>query len=179
MTLANSTVIGFTRGPDESIAQFSTPGLAHAFPGVTTVALTNGPFAEHGSFDSPQISFVDPSLRDGHDAIAVVEHEGIAIGVSKKVESINRPGRAFVDGFDSLIPALNPDELAFPFISLILDPLGIGFSVTTGPADVARSVDDPDQSGILSILETDLCHAEGRGPDKIRPPPVMLLVFIT
>ena len=62
MTLANAAVIGFARGSDESITDFSTPGLAHAFPGVTTVALTDGPSAEHGSFDSPQIAFVDPIL---------------------------------------------------------------------------------------------------------------------
>ncbi len=61
-SLAHLTVVGFSVRADEASADFPAPDLAHALPGMTTVALADGPPGEDGFPDPAQIPLVNPSL---------------------------------------------------------------------------------------------------------------------
>jgi hypothetical protein len=62
------------------------PGLAHALTGVATVALADRILGKDTPADLAEVSLVNPSFRDGHDLIAVIEQEGVAVGMAEEGE---------------------------------------------------------------------------------------------
>ena len=103
---------------------------------------------------------MNPSLGNGHYLTAIVEHEGVAIGVSEEIEGMNGTGRKRVNRIDCFRAIFDPDESAVALGCLRLDPLRIGLSIALGTVNVAGSVYNPEQVGLFSMLKTNLSHAK-------------------
>ena len=142
-------VVGFAFGSDKRDADFTAPNGAHAFAGVAAVALAESVFVERPSADFSQVFFVNPSLADSHHIGAVIEHEAVTVGVAEEVEGDDVT--AAIDGRDGLIAGIDPDQFGVSFGGLFCDPLGIGLAIFLSANDVARFVNDPDQTGIFAM----------------------------
>ena len=51
-----------------------------------------------------------PGGGSGHDVVAIVEHERVAVRVAEEIEGLDRAARAGVDGADDLGGRVDPDE---------------------------------------------------------------------
>ncbi len=103
----------------------------------------------------------------------------MTVGMTEEIEGVDGAGREGINRFDCFLSAFDPDELAVALVRLRLNPLRIGFSITIGTVDISGPIYDPDQAGIFSMLKTNLSHAKGRGSDKVPPPSIVLLIFMT
>lgn len=87
--LANDGVEGFAAGTFEGDSDGAFPDGAHAFSGVAAPAFAIGVAVEDGGFDAWEVALVEDGGGCGHDFVAVIEHEGIAVGVAEEVECFN------------------------------------------------------------------------------------------
>ena len=114
--------------------------------------------------------------HDGHDFIAIVEHEGIAIRVADEIESLDRPTRTGIKGLDEAARTIEPDKGGVALGGKLGDPFGIWFTVLVAACLVAWLIDHPDERGGRAISRANLDHAQGRGPDEVSPPLVVLVL---
>ncbi len=85
LALADHGVNGFSFGALEREAKVSFPGVGHGFAGVAAPRFAIGVAGEDGGFEARYVAFVEPSGGCGHDFVAVVEHEGVFVGVAEVV----------------------------------------------------------------------------------------------
>lgn len=175
--LSDHGVICFSVSANESHPHAAAPDLAHALSGVATEALAHGSFGEDPAPEFAEFALVNPRFGDGHDRIAVIEEEGVAVGMAKEIEGRNGAARTRVDCRDGLGPAVDPDQGTIPLGGLFLNPRGIRFAVFPRPGKVTRSVNDPDELSLAAFPKSDPCHAQSGGPDEICPPFVMALAL--
>lgn len=168
-------VVGFSFGSDEGGAEGAFPDGGHAFAGVAAPALAEGVFVKGAAVDFAKVFFVNPSLADGHDVAAVVEHEAVSVGVAEEVEG-GDVAKA-IDGGNGLAASADPDESGFAFGSLFGDPFGVGFAVLPAAELVAVFVDDPGDGGAFAVGFFDFVHAHGGGADEVGPPAVVAIVL--
>ncbi len=136
-------IVSFTTGADEGVAEGFTPVCAHGFAGMAAIALADAVSVEDGTADFSEFFFVNPGLAHGHDITAVVEHEAVAVRVTKVIKGGDGARRVVIHGANSGGATIDPDEFDVSFGCVFSDPLSVGFFIFPSPEDVARFVDDP------------------------------------
>jgi len=174
--LADNDVSGGPASTHQRDAHGLFPCGAHAFPRVATPAFALGIARENAGFDAWKITLMEPSRGRGHDVIAVIKHEGVSIGVPKKVEGFDRTTRTGVEIFEEAARAIEPNQVDAALGSLLGNPREVRFAVFDAARLIAGFKNQPDDGGVRTMDETDLRHAEGGGTDEICPPPVVLIV---
>lgn len=96
------------------------PNGRHTFTCVAAPALAKGILREDAAVDLLEVSFVNPGLADCHYVTAVVEHEAVAVGVTKKIESNDISLE--VDRGNYLSASIDPNKLSISFDCLFFDP---------------------------------------------------------
>jgi hypothetical protein len=113
-------VVSFSLCANEGKSHMAFPDGRHAFTCMATPALAKGILREYSAVDLLEVSFVNPGLADCHYVTTVVEHEAVAVGVTKEIESNDIPLE--VDRGNRLIASIDPNKLSSSFDSLFFDP---------------------------------------------------------
>lgn len=173
--VGDRAVAGGFRVAPEGNAHDALPPAGHAGPRVAAEAPAVGPRGENVPADAVQVCFVNPFRGDGHDVVAVVQHPRKTVGMAEVVEGfheVSAEARGGIQRPDGLVRAVHPDELDLVLGSQVGNPAGIGLAVLPSPCRIARTVNDPGDSG-GGVLLLDLGDADGGGPYKVGPPVVM------
>ena len=168
-------VIGLSLGSNEGESESALPHGTHTLAGMAAPALAGGVFGKGSTANFAEIFFVNPSLANGHDVTAVVEHEAEPVGVPEEVEGADVA--ACVDGGDGLGAGADPDESGLSLGCLLGDPSGVGISVFTATADVAIFVNDPSDGDVIAVSFAEFIHAHGGSPDEVSPPTIVAILF--
>ena len=113
-------IVGFSFGANEGESHMAFPNGRHTFTCVAAPALAKGILREDAAVDLLEVSFVNPGLADCHYVTAVVEHEAVAVGVTKKIESNDISLE--VDRGNHLSASIDPNKSSISFDSLFFDP---------------------------------------------------------
>src|SRR5690606_16578102 len=110
LAAADHAVVGGAFGSLEFDSEDVFPDPAHAFGGVAAPAFAVAVLAEDRRADLRKVALVEPGSAGGHDVIAIVEHETVAVRVAEVVEGRDRAARASVERRNQGGAAIDPDQ---------------------------------------------------------------------
>ena len=99
---------------------------------------------------------MNPRFGNCKDLDAIVQHEGVRIGVAEVAEGLDGTCWVLVDGGDGLVSRVGPNQLHAVVESEAFHGLEVEFAVIRAPREVGGAIDDPGDPGIGSARQDDV-----------------------